>query len=81
MSTAIKVAFPMYPDKTLSICKSPPASPEEQSPPTNECIELATHAVFQIGDVTIIATAHFQDEGKSCFDSLANLLIEEAEKG
>ena len=46
------------------------------SPP----VELETQAVFQIGDTTIIATAHYQDAGKSCADTLVNILVEEVEK-
>lgn len=43
-------------------------------------VELETRAVFQIGDTAIIATAYYQDEGKSCADRLVNMLIEEVEK-
>lgn len=43
-------------------------------------VELETQAVFQIGDTAIIATAYYQDEGKSCADRLVNILIEEMEK-
>lgn len=43
-------------------------------------VELETQAIFHIGDTTIIATAHYQDNGKSCADRLMNILIEEVEK-
>lgn len=43
-------------------------------------VGLETQAVFQIGDTAIIATAYYQDEGKSCVDRLVNMLVEEVEK-
>ena len=43
-------------------------------------VELETQAVFQIGDTAIIATAYYQNRGKSCADRLINLLIEKVEK-
>lgn len=42
--------------------------------------ELPAQAVFQIGDTTIIAIAHYQEDGKSCTERLVNILREEVEK-
>ena len=53
---------------------------DKDKAPSRPPVELKTQAVFQIGDTTIIATAHYQDEGKSCADRLVNMLIEEVEK-
>lgn len=45
----------------------------QNSPP----LELEQQAIFQIGNTTIIATAHYQDEGPSCAQRLVNILVEE----
>lgn len=39
-------------------------------------IELETEAHLQIGDTTIIASAHYQSDGVSCFDKFVCLLKE-----
>lgn len=42
--------------------------------------ELETQAIFHIGDTTIIAAAHYQEKGRSCTESIINILVEEVNK-
>ena len=46
-----------------------------------EKIELEQGAVFQIGDVKVIATAHYNEDGADCFDKISSILREEVQRG
>lgn len=52
----------------------------EEAGTTNPLIELEKQVALQIGDITILATAHYRNEGTSCVGRLLDALIEEAKK-